>query len=162
MKINFEVNGISYCEDIKPNKTLVKLLRNRIGLTGTKEACSSGDCGACTVLVNGKAVNSCLYMAAEVDGKSVLTVEGLSIEGHLNPLQEAFIDEGAVQCGFCTPGMLMSAEALLRGNPNPTTEQIREGMVGNICRCTGYEQIVRAIKTAAGKMQKSSRSEGEV
>jgi len=159
MKINFEVNGVSYCEEIEPNITLLKLLRDRLSLTGAKEACSSGDCGACTVLVDGKAVNSCLYMAAEINGKSILTVEGLAKKNELNPLQEAFIAEGAIQCGFCTPGMLLSAEALLKENPNPTTEEIRNGMAGNICRCTGYEQIIRAVKTAAEKKQKSCRSE---
>ncbi|HHT47315.1 MAG TPA: (2Fe-2S)-binding protein [Firmicutes bacterium] len=149
--INFKVNGISHSMEVTSNTTLLALLRDSLKLKGTKKACGTGDCGACTVLVDGKAVNSCIYLALNIDGKEVLTVEGLSKNGKLDFLQEAFIDEGAVQCGYCTPGMLMSAKALLDEHPNPTEEQIRIGLAGNVCRCTGYEQIIQAIKTAAKK-----------
>lgn len=147
--INFTVNSVSQRAEILPNTTLLSLLRDTLGLTGTKEACGSGDCGACSVLVDGVVVNSCIYLALEVDGKEVLTVEGLEKNGQLDILQETFIEEGAIQCGFCTPGMLMSAKALLKESPDPTIEQIKVAMAGNICRCTGYDPIIRAIKSAA-------------
>lgn len=128
------------------------LLRESLGLTGTKRGCGSGECGACTVLVDGKAVNSCIYPALKVDQCRVLTVEGLGSEEKPHPLQQAFLEEGAVQCGFCTPGMLMSSYALLQKNKNPTTEQIKESIAGNLCRCTGYIKIINAVKKAAQKM----------
>jgi carbon-monoxide dehydrogenase small subunit len=121
------------------------VLRYRLGMTGTKEGCGTGSCGSCTVLMDGKAVNSCLVFVAEAEGKEITTIEGLSWEGELHPLQQAFIDEGAVQCGFCTPGMILTAKAFLDANPKPNESQIREAIAGNLCRCTGYEKIIRAI-----------------
>lgn len=153
-KINFTLNYEPVTLNIPVHKTLLQVLREDLLLTGTKEGCNAGECGACTVLLDGKPMNSCLTLAVEVDGRSVLTVEGLEKNGELHPLQQAFLDVGAVQCGFCTPGMLMSAKAVLDEIPNPTEEQIRTGIEGNICRCTGYDRIVKAIKTAAERMQK--------
>jgi carbon-monoxide dehydrogenase small subunit len=129
---------------------LLQVLRNGLGLNGTKEGCGTGDCGACTVLLDGKPVNSCLVLAIDADGHEVTTVEGLEKEGKLHPLQAAFVEEGAVQCGFCTPGMLMTAKGLLDENPHPSEGEIRRGIAGNLCRCTGYVRIVRAIQRAAG------------
>jgi len=134
------------------SKTLVQLLRDDAGLTGTKEGCGEGDCGACTVLLGGVPVNSCLVLASEADGKEILTVEGLSREWGLHPLQQAFVEEGAVQCGYCIPGMLLSAKALLDENPAPTEAEIRGAIAGNLCRCTGYVRIVQAIQSAVTKM----------
>jgi len=148
-KICITVNGRSYRQEIENQMTLLAFLRDVIGLTGTKEGCSEGTCGACSVLVDGKLVNSCLYLAVEADGKSVLTVEGLEQDGELHPLQRAFVEAGAVQCGFCTPGMLMAALALLLEHPHPTVEEIRLGMSGNLCRCTGYEKIAEAVRLAS-------------
>lgn len=151
--IQVTVNGQDYWKNVPVNMTLLEFLREELHLTGTKEGCNEGECGACTVLVNGKPINSCLMLAVEVDQAQVLTVEGLaSEEGTLDPLQEAFIEAGAVQCGFCTPGMLMSAKALLTKYPKPTAEQIRKEMEGNICRCTGYERISKAIMLASTKV----------
>ena len=136
------------------------VLREKLGLTGTKEGCGTGECGACTVLVEGEPVNSCLYLAVRADGKSVLTIEGLAEGGQLHPLQQAFIDKAAVQCGFCAPGMLLSAKALLDRNPQPSEREIREGIAGNICRCTGYVKVVKAIQQAAtvsGRRRSSGR-----
>jgi carbon-monoxide dehydrogenase small subunit len=148
-EISLIVNGIQHELEVKSNRTLLEVLRNDLGLNGTKEGCGTGDCGACTVLLDGKAVNSCLVLAADAHGRSVTTVEGLERDGKLDPLQEAFVEEGSVQCGFCTPGMLMAAKGLLNENPAPTEEEIRRGIAGNLCRCTGYVRIVRAIgKTA--------------
>jgi len=147
--IQVKVNGEEFCKTIKVNMTLLEFLREELHLTGTKLGCNEGECGACTVLVNGKPVNSCLMLAVEADGAEILTVEGLAKDGVLDPLQEAFIEAGAVQCGFCTPGMLMSAKALLAKYPKPTVEQIRKEMEGNICRCTGYDRIVQAIMLAS-------------
>ncbi len=146
LRINGEVHVFNH---VPAPKTLVQLLRDDAGLMGTKEGCGEGDCGACTVLVDGEPVNSCLVLAAEADGKEVLTVEGLSREWELHPLQQAFVDEGAVQCGFCTPGMLLAAKALLDENPSPTEAEIRGAIAGNLCRCTGYVRIVQAIQSAA-------------
>lgn len=149
--ITFRLNGDEVTVEVEPHWTLLYLLREVFELTGAKEGCGMGECGACTVVVNGKAVVSCLYPVMEVEGKEVWTVEGLaekSPEG-LHPLQKAFIERGAVQCGFCTPGMVMSAKALLDENPNPTEEDIKTAISGNICRCTGYVQIIEAIKTVA-------------
>lgn len=150
MRIGFLLNGEQTEMDVEDHWTLLHLLREELGLTGTKEGCGSGECGACTVLVEGKAVNSCLFLAADVDGKQVVTIEGLAApDGTLHPLQRAFIENGAIQCGFCTPGMILSAKALLDENPNPTEEEIRHALAGNLCRCTGYLQIFRAVADAA-------------
>jgi aerobic-type carbon monoxide dehydrogenase small subunit (CoxS/CutS family) len=148
--ITLTVNGAKEQVDVASNWTLLQLLRDRLALTGTKNGCSAGECGACTVLLNGEPVNSCLVLAVEADGANVVTVEGLAHDGQLDPLQQAFIDEGAVQCGFCTPGMLLSARALLTRNPHPSEREIRQALVGNLCRCTGYARIVRAVQKAAG------------
>ncbi|MEJ5375040.1 MAG: (2Fe-2S)-binding protein [bacterium] len=151
-RISFLLNGEVQELEVEDHWSLLHLLREELGLTGTKEGCGSGECGACTVIVNGKAVNSCLYFAVEVDGKEVLTIEGLAApDGTLHPLQKAFVEHGAIQCGFCTPGMIMSAKALLDENPSPTQEEIRHALAGNLCRCTGYIQIFRAIEAAAGQ-----------
>ena len=152
MLIRFTLNGKSVAAELPPERRLLDVLREDFLLTGTKEACGEGECGACTVLVDGHPVNSCLVLAAELDGKSVLTVEGLAGDGRLHPLQEAFIEAGAVQCGFCTPGMLMSGIAMLNLYPHPTREQIRKEMEGNICRCTGYTRIADAVLLAVEKM----------
>jgi carbon-monoxide dehydrogenase small subunit len=148
--IHFTLNGNEVSADVESHKMLLQLLRESFQLTGTKEGCGKGECGACTVLINGLSIDSCLYPAFEVEGKSVTTIEGLVGEGNrLDPIQEAFIDNGGVQCGFCTPGMIMSAKALLNENPDPDEQEIRRGISGNLCRCTGYIQIVNAIKKAA-------------
>ncbi|MGD0626396.1 MAG: (2Fe-2S)-binding protein [Thermodesulfobacteriota bacterium] len=140
------VNGKAVEVMVNPTQTLLKVLREDLGLTGTKKGCEQGDCGACTVLLEGKAVNACLVLALQAQGKEVETIEGLGTPERLHPLQKSFIQNGAVQCGFCTSGMLLSALALLRKNPNPTVEQIRRGISGNLCRCTGYMKIVKAIQ----------------
>jgi carbon-monoxide dehydrogenase small subunit len=145
------VNGAQERLDIPSNMTLLHMLREKLALTGTKNGCEAGECGACTVLVDGEPVNSCMMLAIEADGREVLTIEGLAPEGHLSPLQQAFVEHNAVQCGFCTPGMLMSAHALLQRNPHPTEDEIKEALVGNLCRCTGYVRIIRAVRTAATK-----------
>lgn len=147
--IRVTVNGVEEQLEVPPNLTLLQMLRDKLALTGTKNGCSAGECGACTVMMNGEPVNSCMVLAVEADGAQVVTVEGLSQNGQLDPLQEAFIAEGGVQCGFCTPGMLISARALLNRKPNPSEEDIREALVGNLCRCTGYTRIVRAVQKAA-------------
>jgi aerobic carbon-monoxide dehydrogenase small subunit len=144
------VNNKTYDISPEPNRTLLDVLRYDLKLTGTKEGCSTGNCGSCTILLDGKAVNSCLILAVEAEGKAITTIEGLAQEGKLHPLQQAFVDEGAVQCGFCTPGMILSAKAFLDSNPHPTESQIRMAIAGNICRCTGYDKIVKAILRAAG------------
>lgn len=148
-EITVTVNGERECLTVPGHMTLLELLRRGLALTGPKDGCSAGECGACTVLLNGEPVNACLVLAVEADGAEVVTVEGLSRDGRLDPLQQAFLDEGAVQCGYCTPGMLISARALLARTPRPTEEQIREALVGNLCRCTGYVRIVRAVQKAA-------------
>jgi aerobic carbon-monoxide dehydrogenase small subunit len=148
--ISLTVNGEFHRLGVPDNRTLLQAIRDDLGLTGTKEGCGIGECGACMVLVDGQPVNSCLVLAVEMNGREITTVEGLTRDGVLDPLQQAFIDEGAVQCGFCTPGMLMSAKGLLNRNPAPTEEEIRRAIEGNLCRCTGYEPIVRAIKKARG------------
>ncbi len=156
--IKLKVNGLAFAFDAVPeNKTLLNLIRNDIGLTGTKEGCAGGDCGACTVLLNGKSVNSCLVLAVEADGCDVLTIEGLSRDGNLHPIQQAFIGEGAVQCGYCSPGMIMSAYGLLQENPSPTDEDIKRGLAGNLCRCTGYVRIVSAVRKAGEMMAKETK-----
>lgn len=147
--IAFILNGAKTEIAVEPNLLLVDMLRDRLGLTGTKIGCGEGDCGACTVLVDGKTVNSCLILARQVEGHEVLTVEGLGTYDKLHPLQAAFIAEGAVQCGFCTPGMLLSAKSLLDENPQPTRQQIAQHISGNLCRCTGYAKIISAIEKVA-------------
>lgn len=150
-KITCVVNGDTVTHEIDDGMTLLKFLREELHLTGTKEGCGEGDCGACTVLVNGLSVNACLYLAVLADGKEILTIEGLEKNGQMHEIQEAFIRHGAVQCGFCSPGMIMSVKNLLDNNPKPTEEEIRRGMSGNLCRCTGYQQMVDAIKEVSGQ-----------
>lgn len=151
--IRFILNGESVDSEVEPHLTLLQLLRDQLELTGTKEGCGMGECGACTVLLDGKAVNSCIFPAIEVDGKAVTTIEGLAdAQGNLHPIQKAFIEYGAIQCGFCTPGMVLSTKALLDENPKPSEEEIRHGIAGNLCRCTGYIQIIQAIKAVSDKL----------
>lgn len=154
LTIEVTVNGRHRTLAVAVNQTLLDALRDDIDLTGTKECCVVGECGACTVIVDGRSVNSCLMLAVEVDGATVTTVEGLETEDGLSPLQAAFLDEGAAQCGFCIPGQLMAATALLRNNPDPTIEEIQEGLAGNLCRCAGYEQITKAVLAAAKGVHK--------
>ncbi|KRT34522.1 (2Fe-2S)-binding protein [Acetomicrobium hydrogeniformans] len=151
IEVTITVNGTKHRLTVGPKERLLDTLRERLHLTGTKEGCGVGECGACTVILDGEAVHSCMVLTAQADGNEVLTVEGLEVNGHLHPLQEAFIKHHAVQCGFCTPGMLMSAKALLDKNPNPTREEIKTAIEGNLCRCTGYEQIIEAIESAVNK-----------
>lgn len=151
--IELRVNGQAHEVLVEPWWTLKDVLREQLGLTGTKTGCEEGDCGACTVLMDSKAVNSCLVLAMEAQGKAVLTIEGLARNGNLHPLQEAFIDHGAFQCGYCTPGVLMSAKALLDENPDPSPLQVREALAGNLCRCTGYVKIEQAVLSAASKLR---------
>ena len=143
------VNGETEYLAVPSNMTLLQLLREKLALTGTKNGCEAGECGACTVLMNGEPVNSCLVLAVEADGAEIVTVEGLAEGDQLTPLQQAFVDHNAVQCGFCTPGMLISAHALLKRNPQPTEEEVKEALVGNLCRCTGYNRIVQAVQKVA-------------
>ncbi len=147
--LSVEVNGRSETLEVAPHHTLLEVLRDQLHLTGTKECCSEGECGACTVLVNGRAICSCLMLAAEADGDRITTIEGLAQDGQLDPLQEQFVAKGAVQCGFCIPGMVMSAKYLLLTNPEPTDADIQEALVGNLCRCGGYHRIVEAVSAAA-------------
>jgi carbon-monoxide dehydrogenase small subunit len=149
--INVTVNGKPEYVSVPSHMTLLRMLREKLGLTGTKNGCEAGECGACTVLVDGEPVNSCMMLAVEADNSEITTVEGLASEHGLSPLQQAFVDHNAVQCGFCTPGMLVAAHALLNRNPHPSEEEIREALVGNLCRCTGYVNIIRAIQTSAAK-----------
>jgi aerobic-type carbon monoxide dehydrogenase small subunit (CoxS/CutS family) len=153
--VTLRVNSDSYPLEIEPHRTLLEVLRDELALIGTKANCLSGECGACTVLVDGRAVNACLFLAVRAHEKPVLTVEGLPHNGELHPLQIAFIQEGAVQCGYCTPGMLMSARALLDANAAPTDEEIVRALAGNLCRCTGYFNIWRAMRAAIGGMRNS-------
>jgi carbon-monoxide dehydrogenase small subunit len=147
--ITLTVNGKLEYVDVPDHHTLLQMLRDRLALTGTKNGCEAGECGACTVLVDGRPVNACLMLAVEAEGREITTIEGLAAEGRLTALQQAFIDHNAVQCGFCTPGMLMSAHALLERSPDPTEDEIREALLGNLCRCTGYVRIVAAIQDVA-------------
>ncbi len=149
-RITLTVNGVMELVDVPSNMTLLQMLREKLGLTGTKNGCASGECGACTVMLNGEPVNSCMVLAVECDGADVFTVEGLAKNGQLDPLQEAMIETGGVQCGFCTPGILISSRALLNRKPKPTEFEIREAISGNLCRCTGYNRIVEAVKKVAG------------
>jgi aerobic-type carbon monoxide dehydrogenase small subunit (CoxS/CutS family) len=147
--IALTLNGHRISLDVQPHHTLLDVLRNQARVTGTKECCDEGECGACTVLLNGRAVTSCLVLAAEAAEAAVITIEGLASDGRLDPLQQAFVESGAVQCGFCIPGMIMAAKSLLLSNPDPTVEEIREGLAGNLCRCGGYSRIIEAVRTAA-------------
>ena len=157
-EISFIFNGNEMKMVIEDHWTLLHLIREELGYTGTKEGCGSGECGACTVIVDGNAVNSCLYMAAEVDGKELMTIEGLaSSDGRLHPIQQAFVGQGGIQCGFCSPGMILSAKALLDENPHPNEEEIKDAIAGNICRCTGYVQIIDSIKTVSGSQARQPR-----
>lgn len=149
--ITVTVNGSKERVHVPSNMTLLQMLRGKLALTGTKNGCEAGECGACTVLVDDEPVNSCMMLAVETDGREVLTVEGLAPEGQLSPLQAAFVEHNAVQCGFCTPGMLLTATALLRRNPHPTEKEIKEALVGNLCRCTGYVRIIDAIQDVAAQ-----------
>jgi len=146
------INGVEYFVETDSRRTLLEVLREQLGLTGTKTGCDRGDCGACTVLVDGKAINSCLVLAVEVAGREITTIEGLAQGEQIHPLQESFVENGAVQCGFCTPGMIMSAKALLDKRPNPAEQEIRVALSGNLCRCTGYSSITKAVLGAAAKM----------
>jgi aerobic carbon-monoxide dehydrogenase small subunit len=149
-RIELTVNGRTRSPDVLAHHTLLEVIRDDLGLTGTKECCLVGECGACTVLVDGRSVDSCLMFAVEADGTAVTTVEGLARADGLHPLQQAFLDTGAVQCGFCIPGQLVSGYALLADNPHPTRAEVEEGLAGNLCRCAGYEQIIEAVMAAAG------------
>ncbi len=152
-RISMMVNGEYEQIDVPSNMTLMQMLRDKLALTGTKNGCNAGECGACTVLMNGEPVNSCMVLAVECEGANIVTVEGLAKDGVLDPVQQTIIDHGGVQCGFCTPGILISSRALLDRIPNPTEEEIREALVGNLCRCTGYIRIVDAVKEAATRQQ---------
>jgi aerobic carbon-monoxide dehydrogenase small subunit len=161
-EIHFVLNGYEVSAEVESHRMLLQVLREDFQLTGTKEGCSQGECGACTVLVDGLSVDSCLYPAFEVEGKSVTTIEGLVGEGNaLHPIQQAFVEGGGIQCGFCTPGMIMSSKALLDENPDPTEEEIRRGISGNLCRCTGYVQIVESIEKASEFVEAASNNEGD-
>ena len=152
-EIKLTVNGKLHELTIKPWRTLLEVIRDELGLTGTKEGCGIGECGACTVIMNGNAVNSCLVLAAEANGKEILTIEGLADGDKLHPIQEAFINHGGMQCGFCTSGMILSSKVLLERNPNPSEEEIRKGISGNFCRCTGYTKVMESIKEASKNLQ---------
>ena len=156
IEITLNVNGITYTLDVRPQRTLVEVLRETLGLTGTKKSCNEGECGACTVLMDGKPVASCLVLALDAQGKEIVTIEGLAEGEKLHPIQEAFLKHGGIQCGFCTPGMVMSAKALLDEHPMPTSTEVRKAISGNLCRCTGYQQIVDSIMAASTMMQKKS------
>lgn len=149
--ITIKVNGDEYTKLVKANTLLVNFLRDELDLTGTKRGCELGDCGSCTVLLDGKPINSCLMLAVEADGREITTIEGVAPTAELDVVQEKFIEYGAFQCGYCTPGMILSAKALLARNPKPTEQEVREAIAGNLCRCTGYVQIVKAIMAASGQ-----------
>ncbi|ARM76878.1 glyceraldehyde dehydrogenase subunit gamma [Acidianus manzaensis] len=152
-KIRVKVNGIWYEKEVEPRLLLVHFLRDELGLTGTKIGCDTSTCGACTILLNGKAIKSCTYLAVQADGAEITTIEGLAKDSKLHPIQEAFKDNFALQCGFCTAGMIMQTYYLLKENPSPSEEEIREGLHGNICRCTGYQNIIKAVKDASMRMR---------
>jgi carbon-monoxide dehydrogenase small subunit len=156
MTINFLLNGKKTTIDTEPNRRAVDVLREDLGLTGTKEGCGAGECGACTILVDGESRLSCLMLAAQLAGRKITTIEGISSDERLHPLQEAFIQHGAVQCGFCTPGMILSADALLKHNPHPNRADIRTGLSGNLCRCTGYQKIVDAVEATARREEEAT------
>lgn len=144
------VNGEDHALESEPHRSLLDVLREELGLTGTKKGCNAGDCGVCTVLLDGAPVNACLVLAVQAEGQEVTTIEGVAVDGQLHPMQEAFIEHGAAQCGYCTPGMVLSSIALLRDTPRPTRTEIQEALAGNLCRCTGYVQIIEAIQSVAG------------
>ncbi len=152
--VKTNVNGKEVSLTVDSNERLIDMIRNKLNLTGTKEGCGKGDCGSCVVIVDGKTVNACLMLAAQAHGKKILTIEGLGSPEELHPIQESFIEKGAVQCGFCIPGMIITAKNFLDQNPNPTREEIREAISGNLCRCTGYVKIVDAVEAAAKKMRR--------
>jgi aerobic carbon-monoxide dehydrogenase small subunit len=158
--LRLTVNGREAEAAVPANRTLLEFLREDLGLTGTKEGCGIGECGTCTVLLDGKPVNACLVLARTVAGRSVETIEGLARGNLLHPIQQAFVEKGAIQCGFCTPGMVLSAKALLAENPDPTEEDVRRGLSGNLCRCTGYEKIVEAVLAAAKTLREAANSRG--
>ncbi|GAA1201334.1 (2Fe-2S)-binding protein [Prauserella alba] len=161
MRITVTVDGTSYTDDVEPRTLLVHHLREKLGKTGTVVGCDTSNCGACTVHLNGQSVKSCSVLAVQADGGEVTTVEGLARDGQLHPVQQAFRDNHALQCGFCTPGMIMQSIDLLADNPNPDEEAVREGLEGNLCRCTGYQNIVRAVRDAAGHMRPGAGPEAE-
>ena len=150
--IQLTVNGEEYKTEVEPHQTLLEVLRTNLDLRGTKEGCSTGHCGACTVLIDGQPISSCLLLAVEADGRHIMTIEGLAMNGELHPIQDAFIANGGLQCGFCTAGMMMSTVALLQSNPQPTEEEIRYSLAGNLCRCTGYHKVIDAVLSAAEVM----------
>lgn len=156
MQIRLTVNGKPFEREVDAETRLLDLLREGLHLTGTKEGCGEGECGACTVLIDGRPVNSCLVLAPQADGADVLTIEGVADGDRLHPIQQAFVDAGGVQCGFCTPGFIMSTYALLRDTPDPTDDEIRSALEGNLCRCTGYGKIVEAVQLAAARMREGS------
>lgn len=154
-RIETTINGRRHALEVEPRKTLLAVLRDQLQLTGTKEGCSTGDCGACTVLLDGVPVNACLVLAAEADGREVTTIEGIAQDGKLHPVQQALVEKGGMQCGFCTPGVAISAVALLRDNPQPSPTEIRRALAGNLCRCTGYTKIVEAVQAAARQLRQT-------
>ena len=153
MKISMKVNGVDYENDIEPRTLLVQYLRETLDLTGTNIGCDTSQCGACTIHVNGEAVKSCTMLAVQADGATITTIEGLANDGELHPVQKAFCENHGLQCGYCTPGMIMASVDMLKNNPNPTEEEIRHGLEGNLCRCTGYHNIVKSVKAAAVSMK---------
>ena len=157
-EIGLTLNGVARRLDVRDDASLADVLREDLGLLGTKVSCNEGECGACTVLLDGRPVNSCIVLALEVDGGEVMTIEGLAVDGELHPIQTAFIEEGAVHCGYCTPGMILSTKALLDHNPSPADADIRVALEGNLCRCTGYNRIVKAVENAAKKLETRPRS----
>ncbi|MDD5206355.1 MAG: (2Fe-2S)-binding protein [Desulfobacterales bacterium] len=156
--INLKINGKPYEIAVEPNKTLVDMLRYDLELTGTKKGCGTGECGSCTVILNGKPLNSCLVLAVQANGAEILTIEGLKPPVGLHPLQQAFVDKGAIQCGYCTPGMILSASSLLKKNPSPSEQEVREALSGNLCRCTGYQKIVEAVQSVCVGQENDGRS----
>jgi len=157
-QIEVTVNGKQEKIEVRPSETLLEMIREKLHLTGAKEGCGMGECGACTVIMNGVTVNSCLVLAVEADGKSIVTVEGVGSKEKLHPVQQAFVEHSGMQCGFCTPGMIVSGTYLLKKHPQPTEQQIREGIAGNFCRCTGYTKIIESIGAAAGNMSEGGES----
>ncbi len=155
--INTRINGEDYEVLVEPRKALLSMLRDQLQMTGTKEGCSTGDCGACTVIMDGKTVTSCLVLAVEADGSEITTIEGIAADVALHPVQKAMVERGGIQCGFCTPGMIVSAVQLLRETPNPNEHQIRRAIAGNLCRCTGYTKIVEAVQEAAAELRKAPK-----
>ncbi len=156
--IHLNINDEEYQVIVRPRESLLDVLRNKLSLTGTKKGCNEGDCGACTILMGGRAVNACLVLAVEAEGQKIITIEGLANGPQLHPLQEAFVQYGGFQCGYCTPGMILAAKALLDENPDPTEDEIRKGISGNVCRCTGYTKIIQSIQEAVRSMKGARKS----